>query len=192
MAIRTDTIPDEEILQRYRNDHNPEWMGILFERYMHLVLGVCIKYLKNMEDARDAAQQIFMKVMQEADHTQIQYFKGWLYQVTKNYCLMQLRGKSSADWLKQDENDTQWVVSPEDDEELLLKNEQLNQLEEALQQLNEPQQTCIRLFYLEKHSYQEIAEITGYTLMQVKSYIQNGKRNLRIMLEKKQKQLNNE
>ncbi|MBX6379793.1 MAG: sigma-70 family RNA polymerase sigma factor [Thermoflavifilum aggregans] len=154
-------------------------------------MGMCLKYLKNLEDARDATQQIFLKVMREADHTPIRYFKGWLYQVTKNYCLMQLRSKQAQDRLSEPEDENQPVVMPEDEEYVQMKNVQLELLEEALQQLNTPQQTCIRLFYLEKHSYQEIAEMTGYTLMQVKSYIQNGKRNLRIMLEKKQKQLNN-
>ncbi|WP_297043623.1 sigma-70 family RNA polymerase sigma factor [Thermoflavifilum sp.] len=184
-------LSDEEILQRYRQDHNQEWIGILFERYVHLVMGMSLKYLKNIEDARDATQQIFLKVMREIDRTPIHYFKGWLYQVTKNYCLMQLRSKQAKDKLTEPEEEHQLVFLPEDEEHVQMKNTQLELLEEALKQLNPPQQTCIRLFYLEKHSYQEIADMTGYTLMQVKSYIQNGKRNLRIMLEKKQKQLNN-
>lgn len=190
-SVRASQLSDEDILQHYRQDHDQEWMGILFERYMHLVMGVCLKYLKNLDDAQDATQQVFLKVMREADHTSIRYFKGWLYQVTKNYCLMQLRSKQAKDRFAEAEEENQPIVLPEDEEHLQMKDVQLELLEEALQQLNPPQQTCIRLFYLEKHSYQEIADMTGYTLMQVKSYIQNGKRNLRIMLEKKQKQLNN-
>lgn len=190
-SLGTSKLSDEEILRRYRRDHHPEWIGILFERYMHLVMGVCMKYLKNLDDAEDATQQIFLKVMDEVNNTEIRYFKGWLYQVTKNFCLMQLRKKSPNDPLDETDDSSQAIVFPDDEEQLQIKDEQLSLLEEAIEQLNPPQQTCIRLFYLEKHSYQEIAELTGYSLMQVKSYIQNGKRNLRIMLEKKQKQLNN-
>ena len=55
----------------------------------------------------------------------------------------------------------------------------------SLEELNPEQKQCLILFYLEKKSYQEISENTGFSLMQVKSYIQNGKRNLKILLDKK-------
>jgi len=129
-------LSDEEILQRYRQDHNQEWIGMLFKRYVHLVMGMSLKYLKNIEDARDATQQIFLKVMREIDRTPIHYFKGWLYQVTKNYCLMQLRSKQAKDKLTEPEEEHQPVFLPEDEEHVQMKNIQLELLEEALKQLN--------------------------------------------------------
>jgi RNA polymerase sigma-70 factor (ECF subfamily) len=66
------------------------------------------------------------------------------------------------------------------------KEMQLQQLEVALTHLQDDQRQCLIWFYLEKLSYQQVAERGGYSLMQVKSHIQNGKRNLRLLLEKKQ------
>jgi RNA polymerase sigma-70 factor (ECF subfamily) len=74
------------------------------------------------------------------------------------------------------------------DKQDLLQNEHTyDLLEEAIQELSEEQKLCVNLFYLQKKSYQQITDRTGFTLMQVKSYIQNGKRNLKIILEKKLK-----
>jgi RNA polymerase sigma-70 factor (ECF subfamily) len=68
------------------------------------------------------------------------------------------------------------------------KEQWLEWMGQSLEELGKEQKLCVILFYLEKRSYQEIALTTGYTLMQVKSYIQNGKRNLRLSIEKKARQ----
>lgn len=174
---------DQELLERYSKDGNNEWLGRLLQRYTLLLLGVCMKYLRNEEAARDAVQQIFEKVLQEAGKYPITHFKSWLYMVAKNHCLMQLRQKDRQPASLN--GTTNPVTHPEAEwEERLLKETRLDALEAALQHLNEPQRRCVELFYLHKKSYQQIANETGYSLLQVKSYIQNGKRNLRIQLQK--------
>lgn len=174
---------DQELLDHYRKDHNKEWLGVLLERYVHLLFGVCMKYLKQEEDAKDAVQQILLKILNELHRHHITHFKAWLYQVAKNHCLMQLRkaGNKRLQTLPGQlpaEEETGGGQKGMERELLLEK------LQTAMTQLNEEQQTCIRLFYLQKRSYQEIAEMTGYSLLQVKSYIQNGKRNLKLMIER--------
>ncbi|HRF25092.1 MAG TPA: sigma-70 family RNA polymerase sigma factor, partial [Chitinophagaceae bacterium] len=82
-----DHIPDQELLARFYSDHNNEWLGILLQRYTLLLLGVCMKYLKNEEEAKDSVQQIFLKVIQELHKYKVEYFKSWLYMVAKNHCL---------------------------------------------------------------------------------------------------------
>lgn len=183
---RFDHITDAELLDLYRSDGNTEWMGILLERYTLLLLGLCLKYLKNETEARDAVQQIFLKVLTEAGKYKIDYFKSWLYMVAKNHCLMKLREKGT----KTHKELSDHHAEPEEaDRQALLENEvTYDLLEEALNELGEEQRQSVILFYLKKNSYQQIAEKTGYSLLQVKSYIQNGKRNLRILLERKAKE----
>ena len=172
---------DKELLQRYYADKNNEWLGILLQRYTMLLLGVCMKYLKNEEDAKDSVQQVFLKVINDLPKYKVEFFKSWLYMVAKNYCLMKLRdkGKYTA------ELNEKFLATPEEADGKTLAEEKdihLNRMEQALQQLNEEQKVCVTLFYLEKNTYQQIAENTGYTVMQVKSHIQNGKRNLKILM----------
>jgi RNA polymerase sigma-70 factor (ECF subfamily) len=178
-------ISDQELLGRFYSDHNNEWLGILLQRYTLLLLGVCMKYLKNEEEAKDSVQQVFLKVIQELQKYKVEYFKSWLYMVAKNHCLMKLREKQGK--ITAELND-RLVVTPgeETDRQTLVENDHtLELMEAALKELNPEQQQCVTLFYLEKKSYQEISETTGFSMLQVKSYIQNGKRNLKIMIEKK-------
>lgn len=178
-------ITDQELLEKFANDQNNEWLGILLKRYTLLLLGVCMKYLKNEEEAKDSVQQIFLKVIQEIPRYKIEYFKSWLYMVAKNHCLMRLRSKQGK--VTAEINDRlQLQAEEETNHSHLLKNEQSYALMEvSLKELNPEQQQCVTLFYLEKKSYQEVSDYTGFSLLQVKSYIQNGKRNLRILIERK-------
>jgi RNA polymerase sigma factor (sigma-70 family) len=146
-----------------------------------LLYGVSMKYLKNPEEARDAVQQIFLKAITELHKYEVSYFSSWLYMIAKNHCLMQLRNRKYGVPVDMVNEPVSEITDPDPlQDELLLRD-----LGEALQHLNPEQKTCIRMFYLEKKSYQSIASETGFNLLQVKSHIQNGKRNLRILLEKK-------
>lgn len=182
------TLTDQELLQRYKADGNSEWIGVLFDRYALLLLGMCMKYLKNEEDARDAVQQIFLRVLSDVHKHEVQFFRAWIYQVAKNYCLMQLRQQHLKHKEEITDNTIGKMVAEEDDKrahqekDILLEN-----MEQAMVSLNADQRICLELFYLHKKSYQQIADETGFNLMQVKSHIQNGKRNLKIILEKQQR-----
>lgn len=165
--------------------------GELYYRYGHLVLGLCIKYLKNKNEAEDMVMTIFTKLHEDLKRFEINYFKSWLYTYSKNHCLMFLRKQQQR--LRQEisgeqetvfrimENEAAWHPNIEDLDE---QEKQLTQLEKAITLLNEPQRKCIDLFYFKRHSYIEIVGITGYTENEVKSYLQNGKRNLKLLIEK--------
>ncbi len=184
-ADRYQHITDQELLEKFYADHNNEWLGILLQRYTLLLLGVSMKYLKNEEEAKDSVQQIFLKVIQELHKYKVEYFKSWLYMVAKNHCLMKLRERSGKAMVEINERLT---IKPEEETNLqaLIDNDHtLELLEASLKELNLEQQQCVTLFYLEKKSYQEVSDETGYNLLQVKSYIQNGKRNLKILIENK-------
>ena len=175
-------ISDQELLERFYSSGDNQWLGTVLQRYTVLLLGVCMKYLKNEEEARDAVQQIFLKALIELGKYKVQYLKSWLYMVAKNHCLMKLRDRNIHVPV---EDKTHIPAAETDTKDLAEKEITLDLLETSLAELNREQKTCLTLFYLQKKSYQDIAAQTGYSLLQVKSYIQNGKRNLRILVEKK-------
>lgn len=174
-------ISDSELLQNFYKDHDNRWLGILLPRYTLLLLGVCMKYLKNEEDSRDCVQQIFLKVISELHKYKVDYFKSWIYMIAKNHCLMKLRDNKNI-YMEWNEK-----IAPEDHinfdkTDLIEKDRLLHKLQEALNQLNPDQKRCVDLFYLQKKSYSEVASQTGLTMLQVKSHLQNGKRNLKMIM----------
>lgn len=179
---RYNHITDNELLEKFYSDHDNQWLGIVLQRYTLLLLGVCMKYLKNEEEAKDAVQQIFLKAITELGKYKVTYIKSWLYMVARNHCLMKLRDKNI--FISVEER-SQLAAAETDQKEIADKEATLTLLENSLEELNPEQKTCVTLFYLQKKSYQEIVETTGFSLLQVKSYIQNGKRNLKILVEKK-------
>ena len=176
-------ISDTELLNRFYAKHDNEWLGILLERYTMLLLGVSMKYLKNEEEAKDAVQQVFLKAINELHKYKVEYFKSWIYMIAKNHCLMKLRDKGKHP-VEINERVMSAPAEPEEKNSVLEKEKKLDDLAMALLQLNREQQLCVTLFYLQKKSYQEIADQTTFELMQVKSHIQNGKRNLKIIMER--------
>ncbi len=179
-------ISDKELLERFYADSDNQWLGALLQRYTMLLLGVCMKYLKNEEDARDSVQQIFLKAITEVRKYRVDYFKSWLYMVAKNHCLMKIRDRHGRVPVELSDHIT---GEPDDQLEeraaLLEKDHTLNTIAQSLDELSNEQKQCVTLFYLQKQSYQQISVATGYNLLQVKSFIQNGKRNLKIIVEKK-------
>jgi len=182
---------DQELLGKFYADHDNKWLGSLLSRYTLLLLGVCMKYLKNEEEAKDSVQQVFLKVIQELHKYRVEYFKSWLYMVAKNHCLMQLREKQGKITVEITDRLESKQETESSLDEIWLNDRKLEIMEASLQELNPEQQQCVTLFYLQKKSYQEVSEATGYSLLQVKSYIQNGKRNLRLIIEKKLQAQNN-
>ena len=170
---------DEALLVQFRTSGDNAVLGVLLQRYTLLLLGVGMKYLKDKDGAQDAVQQVFLKAITHMPKEEIQNFKGWLYILMRNHCLQLLRDKHYLT----EESAISHVAAEESDKDLLLwKDKTLEQVQPALQQLEPAQRQCIILFYLEKQSYKQIMERTGYTFEQVKSYIQNGKRNLKQIL----------
>ena len=178
------SLPDEELLTSYLGSGDKVYIGILYNRYGHLVLGLCIKYLKNKDDAQDAVIQIFSNLITDLKKHRVTFFKSWLYVYSKNFCLMELRKRQSA--LKKDielRDNYDLFVESVDPEHLNEKEKQITLLENAIGELNEEQKKCVTLFYLENKSYNEITGMTGFSLKEVKSHLQNGKRNLKIRME---------
>lgn len=183
----TTTYTDEELLERYRSSGDNVWLGTLLQRYTLLLLGVAMKYLKDKVKAEDAVQQVFEKALLHLPKDEIQNFKGWLYILMRNHCLQQLRDRH----YNLGDDALQHIADTTTDKELLqLQDKALHHMNGALQELNEEQRSCIVQFYLQKKSYQQITDDTGFSFQQVKSYIQNGKRNLKLILLKALQQNN--
>ncbi|HRH10464.1 MAG TPA: sigma-70 family RNA polymerase sigma factor [Bacteroidia bacterium] len=175
---------DNELINNFLETNNNEFVGALYERYGHLVLGLCIKYMKNKDEAKDLVIQIFSGLLTDLKKHKIQFFKSWLYVYSKNSCLMELRKRQRE--LKKEldlQDNVHLIMDFSSPDHLKEKEQQISTMESALEKLNKEQKICIELFYLKNKSYVEIMEITGYSNNDVKSYIQNGKRNLKIKME---------
>jgi RNA polymerase sigma factor (sigma-70 family) len=174
---------DLELLKNYKNSGEAEWAGILYSRYTSLVYGVCLKYLKNREEAKDAVMQLFEKLLATLKNHEITNFKGWLYVTARNFCLMQLRSNKGKykEELSPLLMEKAYEAHLQDGDEL---EANLGKLEKCIEELVNEQKTCVQLFFLQQKCYQEITALTGFELKKVKSYIQNGKRNLKICMER--------
>ena len=192
-AISLDSLSDEEICQQFASSGDRKMIGELYKRYGHLVYGACMKYLKNPEESKDLVSIIFEKLMLKIPNTQILAFNSWLYSVIKSECLMRLRKEKNYDNLKEnvqrleEKNDTfeprygdntqvgkGLTVVASNREEMVI---------EAIKELKPDQRKCITLFFFDKKSYKEIVAATDYSLKEVKSFLQNGKRNIKQFLE---------
>jgi RNA polymerase sigma-70 factor (ECF subfamily) len=179
---------DEELITEFTSSGHLDVLGELYSKYMHLVYGVCLKYLKEREESMDAVMQIFEKLITEIPKQKIENFRPWLHVVTKNYCLMQLRSKKSIE-----EKQKEWIIDPgnfmENEYDLHPIDKDEQDMEEALadciEKLKDEQKECIRQFYYENKCYDEIAKNLGTDEKKVKSHLQNGKRNLKLCLEEK-------
>jgi RNA polymerase sigma factor (sigma-70 family) len=179
---------DQQLINSFRQKGDKKALGILFERYSHLVFGVCMKYLKNEDDCKDATLNIFEKLMEDLKRFEVVKFNFWIHSVARNYCLMQLRSRKAMTYVD-DENGPgldAFMETHQSDHLSAVDNQeqQLQLMEEGIKHLNEEQRICIELFYLKKYCYQDVAEIAGFSLNEVKSFIQNGKRNLKIYMLK--------
>jgi RNA polymerase sigma-70 factor (ECF subfamily) len=177
------TLTDEELLIKFKKDYDQQMLAQLYLRYTDLVYGVCMKYLKDAEAAKDAVMNIYQELLTKLQMHDVDQFKSWLYVVAKNHCLMQLRKEKKMVTVEF----TPTVMQSEDFthlDDVLEKENELKKLEFCIENLPVEQKQTIRLFYLESKCYNEIAEQTGYEWNKVRSLIQNGRRNLKICMEK--------
>jgi len=180
-------LSDLELLQLYKLNGDAVIFGLLYKRHATMALGVANKYLQPEDDAKDAVMQVFEQLLQNINYHKIDNFKSWLYSVVKNFCLMKLRKEKNLTIVREEEGKNIFSVVEKEQllhqDEVKLKENNLTNLEMAIETLNEEQKKCIELFYLQQKSYAEVVEITGYTLNNVKSFIQNGKRNLKLKMQ---------
>jgi RNA polymerase sigma factor (sigma-70 family) len=180
------SLSDEELISSYHSSGDKAFVGELYIRYAHLMYGVCLKYYRDREQSRDAVLQIFEKLFESLQKHTPENVKTWLMFVARNYCISDLRKmKVHADKHSRYEKDEEEPLMPEEDvvHEKVIKEQRLQRLEDAISALGDEQKKCIELFYLKDKSYKEISDITGMNEKQVKSHIQNGKRNLKLILE---------
>ena len=180
--ISSSPLTDKELVTSYKQSGDLTVLAELYQRYMELVYGVCLKYFKEPEAAKDSVMLIFEELVLKLKKHEVENFRGWLHQLAKNHCLMQLRTPRN---LKTVEFKTELVQS-EENVHLngeLEKEENFKKLEYCLGTLTDDQQRAIRLFYLEGKCYNEIVQVTGQEWNQVRSFIQNGRRNLKICME---------
>lgn len=187
-------LSDEELLLRYRQQGDVADLGVLYDRHLTEVFAICRRYLRPDEEAQDAVMQLFEQLVEKLRRHEVSNFPAWLHATARNHCLMVLRARQRAgpaaggalvvhfpDAAGMESAAHQHLV--ENDDDAHLTEERLQALEHALAELPDGQRRCLELFYLEKKCYADIAQLTGFDLKQVKSHLQNGKRNLKRYLE---------
>jgi RNA polymerase sigma factor (sigma-70 family) len=173
-----ETLSDDELIHRYKSSGEPYFAGILFQRFTQHLAVVTYKYLKKQADAEDALMEVFEIILKDLKTHEVGNFRAWAYSVTKHHCLKKIKSVNDKKFkpesaLKHIADETNFDFDP-----YLLDN-QIEELKKAIGHLGPEQRTCIDLFYLQEKSYKEVSDITGYSLNEVKSYLQNGKRNLK-------------
>ena len=174
---------EAEMLNSYRKTGDLETLGKLYEKYMPLIFGLCLKYLKSEEQSKDAVMQIFEQLITKLKVHEVSNFKSWLYTLARNHCLMELRVQNKHEFVNIEDYGVETPVFFHQDDVETNEN-QLNSMNKCMDTLPDEQRISVDLFYLQQKCYKEIVELTGYDLNKVKSYIQNGKRNLKICIEK--------
>jgi len=179
---------DDELILHYKKTNNLEYVGELFQRKTHLIASLSYKFLKNEIEAEDAAYEIFEILCKDLLKHEITNVNAWLFSVTRNHCNKKLRKIINERELlnnqKKDSSSFMEYSNSDDLSDKELLEDQLTVMERAIEELSEEQKICVQLFYIEKKSYAEIVSVTGYELKKVKSYIQNGKRNIKIIMDK--------
>ena len=173
---------DLELVKRYKESGDLEVLGMLYQRYTHLLFSICLNYL-NEEESKDLIMDLYESLIHKVKKHEITNFKSWLHVSCKNACLMELRKRNKKGAVKEIA-----IYSMESDEFLHpieedLLNEDIDKLKRCMEKLKTEQARCVRFFYFDEMSYRQIAEETGFLLKKVKSYIQNAKRNLKICIE---------
>jgi RNA polymerase sigma factor (sigma-70 family) len=191
---KRDFATDEELALNYFKSGDKEFVGLLFEKHVKTVFGVCLFYFRDKDVAKDAVMQIFEKLIIELKNTEVKNFKGWLSFVVRNYCISELRKNKNKFHLPESYLDFEVNETTLENEEKILglsDEEMIDHMQNCLVDLKENQKVCVELFYLKNQSYQQICDKTNFSLNEVKSFIQNGKRNLKLLVEQRIKNRKN-
>ncbi len=183
--ISPNEFTDSELIAAYKQSGDMKYLSDLYQRYMELVFGVCLKYFKETEQCKDAVMDIFEELRIKLKQHEVENFKGWLHVLARNYCLMKLRSPRNMKTTEFNADFMQTEQNPHLKDEHLEKEENYRQLEQCIERLPEEQKQSIELFYLQQKCYNEIVSITGIEWNKVRSHIQNGKRNLKLCMEEK-------
>lgn len=186
-SSKASTADDNSLLESYRTTGDLKFLGELYQRHTEMVYYVCLRYFKENEQSKDAVMQIFEELITKVNKQEIKEFAKWLYVVSKNHCLMALRSTKNNYEIPVD-NFVEFSLFLHQEENYTDKEERLSQLERCIDKLPEKQRISVDLFFISEKSYKEVVDITGYSVNDVKSYIQNGKRNLKNCMERNHEQ----
>ena len=175
---------DERLITAYISTENASYVGELFCRYSDMIFGLCLKHLKNVQESEDASYELFELMISKLKTQQIMIFKPWLYRTSTNFCIDKLRKSKTNIIISLDDRFETVRDSLDISADFSEREALLARIDHCLKQLNDDQKVCIDLFYFQEKSYQDIAQQLNISWSTTRSYIQNGKRNLKICMEK--------
>lgn len=175
---------DNLSVEKYLQSRDPQYWGTLYEKYRQPTFLLCMRIVRNVEEAKDLAAETFIKAFEHLERFKPGHpFLPWLSRIATNLCVDHLRRRNRFRFQAVAENH---VVANSDGESSAEDQEELKtRILKAIKMLKRAQRRCFCLFYIHRLSYQEISELTGYSLQQVRSHIQNGRRKFKICMEQK-------
>lgn len=179
-------MPDERLLERYKETKDLKWISQLFGRYVHLIYGVCLRYTPDVREAEDMTMEVYEKITSKALTHNVKQFKSWVYIVAKNHCLEKIRKMTGRRTESFDPTFMQLAAEFHPIDEVVtteLKESQFKRMEDCMNRLNDQQRKSIELFYYKNKTYSQIAAIIEDEVSQVRSYLQNGRRNIKKCVE---------
>ena len=185
------SLSDENLIQRYKYTDDKDAFAELYHRYRHLVFGVCLKYLANHNDSEDMTSLVFEKLLTKPPGEEVESFKAWLYKITVNECLGGVRKEQTRSKVEENfknlEERSQKFMENEGFARLISKGLPKgpeHDLEDLIEKLPKEQKQCLKLFYVKRLRYKAIATKLDIDERKVKSALQNGKRNLKMLFLK--------
>lgn len=180
-------LTDKDLLAQYAASGNAEYFGVLYNRYIPLLYGVCLKYLNDESKAQEAVARLFEELLLKLPGCEIPAFRTLLYNEACDYCFRVIEKENKEIPVRFNNNkpESAEILRLLCDEETGDKRTQA--LHNCLGRLPDGQRICITHFFIKEMSYADIVEKTGYALNTVKSNIENGKRNLMICINKHSK-----
>lgn len=182
-------IDDRELIARARGGDEAA-CRVLLAKYERAVFTICLRMVRNREEAEDLAQEAFMKVFAVLDRYDPSYaFSAWLFKITANLCIDAIR-KRRIDTLPMDEPVRgengdyvrQYEAPVDNPETLVIKGEKTKRLSEAIEGLPPHYRIMILLRHQEDLSYEEIARCLDVPLGTVKARIHRAREMLKVRL----------
>ena len=172
---------ESSLLLKYLKTNDLSYLLELYRPYMHLVYGLAFKYVKDPKQSQEIVYCIFKKLIKDIKRQEVRVFGNWLYNLSLDFCKQwRDRGRTESDQIVALGGSTQTPVEFYDDKDDDSFEEEISSMEDEVMRIKSQQEKCSQLFFKEQRCFQEIADITGWEVSEIKYHVKNAKRKTNI------------
>jgi RNA polymerase sigma factor (sigma-70 family) len=177
---------DAEVIRSYLATQDARYFTQLYRRYANKVYGKCISILKNDAEARDAMQDIFVKIMLNlGNFGEKSQFSTWVYSITYNYCIDAIRKRKKEKTMFSEDIERAPDVAAEEVPDQFLMEMDVKNLKVVLEALPDSDRLILIMKYHDDMSIRDIAEILQKTESAVKMKIKRAKEKAKELFDTK-------